>query len=197
VKKLSRFLISVDLSIDPNFGFVKALRIANSCSPKKIVSDSLSLFIHMDFEVEDPETVFKCVEQFVGLASIDIKLCLWVPPEADLRKALRKTSFRPVPKAMSDRVAGYRNVGDGIVVIEETSRKGLYVARYLAARSLPIPIPSSTYIVHGYAKQVVETCRERASKLLREIESLVSMLRSMGIAAEIVCRGERSTSAST
>jgi len=173
------FLLSLDISIDPDYGFVKAIRVINSCRPKRMVSDTVSMFIHADFEAS-PEDVLKCVEDIDGVASIDVKLCLRMSADARrVQRSLREMGFTLVPAPLAQRIIAYKRIDDSCIVIERTSRPGIYIARVARCRSLPMPVPHSIFVVTGRLRDIASEVLRISSILERFFESL----RSRGIAS--------------
>ena len=179
------FQVSTDLSIDPAFGFVKALRIVKSCEPRNIVSDSERMTIHLDFE-GDAERALQCISQLRGLASIDVRLAINMCVD-EPRKIFKMVGMTIIPPALSTRVLAYVQYGDGIVFIERTSRRDFFLARYARVKRLPLPIPPSIYTVYGYLPEVVSLAKVSYEVLRMFGEELLAKLRSLGIEAK-ACR---------
>ncbi len=154
-----QFLLSLDLSVDPNYGFVRALRKISSCNPRRLTSDSISMFIHADF-VGDAETILKCIRGLEGVGSIEIKLCLLLPTdEKVLRNLLKKLGFSLIPRALASRVVAYQRVEGGpFLVLERTSRPGLYLAKVARSYNPPLPPPHSFTSISGRINDVIERC---------------------------------------
>ncbi len=173
------FQLSIDISVDPSFGFVKALRIAKSCEPKNLVSDSEKMSMHLDFE-GDAEKVLQCISSIRGLASIDVRLVINMCVD-NPRKILRSVGMSIVPPALSTRILAYAQRGNGIVFVEKTSRRDFFLARYARVKSLPLPVPPSIYVVYGYIPEVIERARESATILIEFGKELLSKLRELGV----------------
>ncbi len=173
------FQFSIDISVDPSFGFVKALRIAKSCEPKSLVSDSEKMSLHLDFE-RDAEKVLHCISSIRGLASIDIRLVIIMCVD-NPRKVLRSIGMNIVPSALSARILAYAQRGNGVVFVEKTSRRDLFLARYARVKHLSFPVPPSVYVVYGYIPEVIERARESLMVLIEFGKELLSKLRELGV----------------
>jgi len=171
--------ISADITVDPSYGFVKAIRIVKECNPRHIVSYSEKLSIHLDSEGNVVETL-NCLKNIRGIASIDIKylftMCIDNP-----RKVLKSINFSIVPQAISHRVIAYRSLDQGIVFIEKTSKRDHFIIRYTKARTLPIPPPPSIYIVYGSLPDIVDQALGIANIIQKFVNELKEILRSSGI----------------
>lgn len=179
------FQVSADLSIDPAFGFVKALRIVKSCEPKNIVSDSERMTLHLDFE-GDAERALQCISQLRGLASIDVRLVINMCVD-DPRKVFKMVGMTVIPSALSTRILAYAQYSEGVVFIERTSRRDFFLARYARVKRLPLPIPPSIYTVYGHLPEVVSSAKVSYEVLRTFGEELVAKLRGLGIEAK-ACR---------
>jgi len=170
-----QFLVSLDLNVDPNYGFVRALRKVNSCKPRRLASDTISMFIHADF-VGDAEEVLSCLSGVEGVGSIEVKLCLVMPEdEKALREVLRKLGFLLVPKALASRIVAYKRIeGGAFVVIERTSKRGLYLAKVARSYNPPLPPPHSVTSVSGAIRDVIEASLSIA-KMLKKVFASISV----------------------
>jgi len=168
---ISQFLVSLDISIDANYGFVKALRKLNSCSPKRVTSDSISLFIHADFE-GDAESILECLRGLAGLASIDVKLCLELPEDPKkLRGLLKELGFNIVPQPLAQRIVAYREISKGShLILEKTSKPSLYLARLARVSRISLPMPHSMFLLSGEVNEAIERALE-VVKILKLIYS--------------------------
>jgi len=174
------FLLSVDLSIDPNYGFVKAVRKVRSCNAKKVASDSLSLFIHADFE-GDAESALECLREIAGLATIDVKLCLRLPTDAkSLREVLRSLGYSIIPQPLSTRYVAYKQLSSTLrVFIERTSREGIYLARVCRGTAISIPPPYSAFAISG----VIDKAVDEALKIVEILKNIFNEFLSRGVDA--------------
>ena len=179
------FQISTDISIDPAFGFVKALRIVKRCEPKNIVSDSERMTVHLDFE-GSAEQVLQCISQLRGLASIDVRLVISMCVD-EPRKIFRMIGMTVIPPALSARVLAYAQCGEGIVFIEKTSRRDFFLARYARVKRLPLPVPPSIYTIYGYLPEIVSLAKTSYEVLKMFGEELLAKLRNLGIETK-ACR---------
>jgi len=173
------FQISTDISIDPAFGFVKALRIVKSCEPKNIMSDSERMVLHLDFE-GSAEQALQCISQLRGLASIDVRLVINMCVD-EPRKIFKIIGMAVIPPALSTRVLAYAQCGEGIVFIERTSRRDFFLARYARVKRLLLPIPPSTYTIYGPLPEVALSAKTSYEVLKTFGEKLLTKLRSLGI----------------
>jgi len=170
-------MVSIDIDIDPGYGFVRALRSLRNCPHRTMKVDSIAMHIHMDSR-GDAKKFLECVSSVEGYASIDIKLCLSADDEKALLRTLRSIGYSIVPRAISTRIAAMKRVEGGAVIVERTSRPGTYLLRLARGSRIEIPIPPSTYVVVGPTKEACTSAQRVAEALEQEFRNIAKALPS-------------------
>ncbi len=177
--------LSMDIAVDPLYGFVKAVRIVNSCGEhRNMVCDSERSHIHIDLE-GDIKAFLRCIEGIRGYASADIKALFTAAMEGIERKVLKELGWKVVPQALSQRVIAYLPRAGYSVVLEKTGKQGIYIARIARVREIPLPPPPSIYMVFGTVEEVARRGLEIAEILEKEVNELIRALSERGYTAQL------------
>ncbi len=169
------FQLLIDLTVDPLYGFVKALRIIMECGAENIKSDSERLFIHIDWEGNNKEFI-QCISRINALASVEPRyrfyVCLY-DENMDLRKVFKSLGYSLIPSALSTRVFAYRKLDESFtLVVEKTSHKDMFILRCVQGRVLPYMLTPSMYTIYGKLSDISTQVLKILELLERELHRL-------------------------
>ena len=162
--------INATIVVDESYGLVKAVRtLVNSCGIKTddIAVDSFRNTIQT--QVTDIEKL-RCVTSVKGSITAEVKHT--VTCDRNLKRVLKDLSFS-VLSLESQRIVGYKAVGNAIVIVKRTSNPSVYLLTPCFIRNFTIPLPSTacTYIINRAddverLKEVIEIVLDIGEKIL-------------------------------
>jgi hypothetical protein len=162
--------INVAIVVDESYGFVKAVRVlVNGCGIKTddMAVDSFRNTIQI--QVTDIEKL-RCVTSVKGSITAEVKYTITC--DRNLKKLLKDLSFSILPLE-SQRIVGYKAVGNAMVIVKRTSNPSVYFLTPCFIRNFTIPLPSTacTYMINKAddierLKEVIEVVLDIGKKIL-------------------------------
>jgi hypothetical protein len=135
--------INATIVVDESYGFVKAVRVlVNSCGIKTddMVVDSFRNTIQI--QVTDIEKL-RCATSVKGSITAEVRYTITC--DRNFKKLLKDAGFS-VLTLESQRIIGYKAVGNAIVIAKRTSNPLVYLLTPCFIRNFTIPLPSSACI---------------------------------------------------
>ncbi|MDK6028157.1 hypothetical protein QPL79_02100 [Ignisphaera sp. 4213-co] len=128
--------IIANIAVEESFGLVKAARILRECGidSKKFSVNTFNNTIRIF--IDDLEKAM-CFQKIKGYTTLEIKSIFKCEKNEKTLSKLGLVKVFPV----SMRVIGYVPIDDAVVLIQKTSRKGVYVATICRIRKVEIPLP--------------------------------------------------------
>ncbi|MEM0371887.1 MAG: hypothetical protein QXY23_04850 [Ignisphaera sp.] len=144
----------IDITIDPDFGYAKALKIASQCSVKKLYGDSEKRILHILLP-DDVEEGIKCLSSIKGFFNIYLRLVIKIIKSDD--NIWRKIGIKPVPKGLSKRFVGYMEIENHVCLVEKTTKNDTFLVKVLKTKNLPAIIEPSMYLIYGNSTSILNS----------------------------------------
>ncbi|MEM1541730.1 MAG: hypothetical protein QW101_03685 [Ignisphaera sp.] len=164
----------VDITIDPDFGYTKALKIANQCFVKKLYGNSEKRILHI-LLLGDIEEGIKCLSSIKGFFNIYLRLVVKIAKSDD--SVWRKIGIKSAPKGLSKRFVGYMEIENHVCLVEKTAKNDTFLVKVLKTKNLPAIIEPSVYLIYGDSTsilnsistylRILQTFTERVNEVLK------------------------------
>jgi len=142
-------LALIEISLAPDIGIVKAMRIAKECKALKQQSDSEHHVLRVwERGWDRVPKVLKCLRQLRGFTVISLKCLIKVKSE-NIHHILRKAGFSKI--TFVGRIVGYKTIEKGLIVIAERTTDPKTIVLKLCKAQIPtFPLPPSACCIMGY-----------------------------------------------
>lgn len=128
--------LMVSAVIDGSYGLIKALRLLKKCGARPLGIDSLNSVVRFEVPVES----LGCLAELRGFFVIEPRLVLISERCVEVLKSL---GFVMVRGPTSHRIELYKECGNVLLIVQRTSRKGVYLVRCCRGRRFTAPLPMS------------------------------------------------------
>ena len=160
----------IEISLAPNIGIIRAMRIAKKCEVLRQQSDSEHYVLRIWERGWDkiPKTL-KCLRQLRGFTIISLR-CLIRMRSKNIQHVLSKAGFSKTTSV--GRVLGYKIIKKGLIaVIERTTNPGVIILKLCKALNPSFPLPPSACCIMGYdpyeeALRTISILRDIAKDIL-------------------------------
>lgn len=173
------YRLSMYASIDPDQGFVAALRTFRECGAERLYSDSTLLSIKAEFSgsPNDIRRYAECIAGVRGSCGADLRAVVGI---GGLSVAIR-CSFSRGPKQLYGREIAYRGIGGVHIVIEPAKAGKIYVARVYRVRLLTPPLQPSMYMIYSRLAELPKRISETLSLLEKGLLELRRCVEEAGV----------------
>lgn len=158
----------IEITVDPDFGFAKALRIVYSCIGKKLYGDSERRYIRIVI-TSNLENSIKCLFNIKGFFNIDLRLILDLSSYSTI--ILKTLNVKPILQKLSKRYIGFLKFEDNLYLIEKTSKNNKIIIKMLKTKNFPAVIEPSMYLIYG-CNEIIDEVITRL-KILKKVENKI------------------------
>lgn len=162
---------TVDIAVDPDFGYAKALRVVQVCSIKKLYGDSEKRMIRIIL-IDNIEEAVKCLSSIKGFFNVYIRLLINLPLGSNV---WQKLGLKPAPKSLSKRVIGYIEIENHLCLIEKVPKSNKFLVKVLKTKNPPVILEPSMYLVYGDNTTIVDN----VLKYLKILQTLMDRVNAI------------------